>query len=102
MGRSQMEAATKLRVPNFIFMDDNAAAHRGRIIREWLLEAGVPQIQCRRGEARICALQNLNDLMASLQEEWDGMPQQTISRLVNSMRRHCQAVIDAKGHVMSY
>ncbi|KAJ8368992.1 hypothetical protein SKAU_G00090200 [Synaphobranchus kaupii] len=36
--------------------------------------------------------QNLNDLRAALQEEWDAMPQQTISRLVNSMRRRCQAV----------
>ncbi|KAJ8349455.1 hypothetical protein SKAU_G00245850 [Synaphobranchus kaupii] len=57
-------------LPNFIFMDDNAPAHRGRIIRERLLETG-----------------NLNDLRAALQEEWDAMPQQTISRLVNSMRR---------------
>uniref|UniRef100_A0A3Q3WQ69 Tc1-like transposase DDE domain-containing protein n=1 Tax=Mola mola TaxID=94237 RepID=A0A3Q3WQ69_MOLML len=32
--------------PDFIFMDDNAPAHRGRIIREWLLEAGVPQMEC--------------------------------------------------------
>ena len=41
--------------------------------------------------------QNLNDLTAALQEEWDAMPQQTISRLVNSMRRRCQAVIDTQG-----
>ena len=31
--------------PIFIFMDDNAPAHRGRIIREWLLETGVPQME---------------------------------------------------------
>ncbi len=30
---------------DFIFMDDNAPAHRGRTIREWLLEAGVPQME---------------------------------------------------------
>ena len=30
--------------PNFIFMDDNAPAHRGRIIRERLFETGVPQM----------------------------------------------------------
>lgn len=28
------------------------------------------------------------------------MPQQTISQLVNSMRRRCQAVIDAQGHIL--
>uniref|UniRef100_A0A667X1A1 Tc1-like transposase DDE domain-containing protein n=1 Tax=Myripristis murdjan TaxID=586833 RepID=A0A667X1A1_9TELE len=106
--------------PNFIFMDDNAPAHRGRIIRERLLETGVPQMEwpalspdlnpienlwdqlSRRVEARSSVPQNLNVLRAALQEEWDAMPQQTISRLVNSMRRRCQAVIDAQGHMTSY
>ncbi|KAJ8362960.1 hypothetical protein SKAU_G00117910 [Synaphobranchus kaupii] len=90
-------------------MDDNAPAHRGRIIRERLLETGVPQMEwpalspdlnpienlwdqlTHRVEARNSVPQNLNDLRAALQEEWDAMPQQTISRLVNSMRRRCQA-----------
>ena len=31
--------------PNFIFMYDNAPAHSGRIIRERLLETGVPQME---------------------------------------------------------
>ncbi|KAJ8370082.1 hypothetical protein SKAU_G00101100 [Synaphobranchus kaupii] len=55
-----------------------------------------------RVEARNSVPQNLNDLRAALQEEWDAMPQQTISRLVNSMRCRCQAVIDAQGHMTSY
>lgn len=106
--------------PDFIFMDDNAPAHRGRIIRERLLETGVPQMEwpalspdlnpienlwdqlSRLVEARNSAPQNPNYLRAALQEEWDAMPQQTISRLVNSMRRRCQAVIDAHGHMTSY
>ena len=106
--------------PNFIFMDDNAPAHRGRIIGERLLETGVPQMEwpalspdlnpienlwdqlSRRVAARNSAPQNLNDLRAALQEEWDAMPQQTIRCLVNSMRRRCQAVIDAQGHMTRY
>uniref|UniRef100_A0A672KKJ3 Tc1-like transposase DDE domain-containing protein n=1 Tax=Sinocyclocheilus grahami TaxID=75366 RepID=A0A672KKJ3_SINGR len=105
---------------DFIFMDNNAPAHRGRTIREWLLEAGVPQMAwpalspdlnpienlwdqlSHRVEGRNPALQILNDLRAALQEEWDAMPQQTTSRLVNSMRHRCQAVIDAQGHMTSY
>ncbi|KAJ8352617.1 hypothetical protein SKAU_G00240930 [Synaphobranchus kaupii] len=35
-----------------------------------------------RVEARNSVPQNLNDLRAALQEEWDAMPQQTISRLI--------------------
>ncbi len=44
----------------------------------------------------------ISDLTAALQEEWDAMPQQIISRLVNSMCHCCQAVIDAQGHMRSY
>ncbi len=106
--------------PDFIFMDDNAPAHRVHIIRERLLEAGVLQIEwpalspdlnpienlwdqlSRRVEGHNPAPQNLSDLRVALQEEWDAMPQQIISRLVNSMRRCCQAVIDAQGQMASY
>ena len=56
----------------------------------------------RRVEARNPAPQNLNDLRAALQEEWNAMPQQTISRLVNSMRRRGQAIIDGQGHMTDY
>uniref|UniRef100_A0A3Q2Z3F7 Uncharacterized protein n=1 Tax=Hippocampus comes TaxID=109280 RepID=A0A3Q2Z3F7_HIPCM len=66
----------------------------------------VPQMECpalsRRVEARNAAPQKLNDLGATLQEEWDAVPQQTISRLVNSMKRRCFAVIYAQGHMTSY
>jgi len=81
--------------PNFIFMDNNAPAHRGRIIRERLLEAEVPQMEwpvlspdlnptenlrdqlSRLVEARNSVPQNLNDLRPALQEDWDAMPQTT-------------------------
>uniref|UniRef100_A0A8C1LFQ3 Tc1-like transposase DDE domain-containing protein n=1 Tax=Cyprinus carpio TaxID=7962 RepID=A0A8C1LFQ3_CYPCA len=53
----------------------------------------------RHVESRNLAPQNLNDLRASLQEECNAMPQQTISRLVYSMRRRCQAVVDAQRHM---
>ena len=101
--------------PNFIFMDDNAPAHRDHIIRKRLLETGIPQMEwpalspdlnpienpwgqlSRRVETHNSVPQSFNDMRATLQKEWDAMPQQTISQLVNSMRRRCQAVIDAQG-----
>uniref|UniRef100_A0A671MHY6 Tc1-like transposase DDE domain-containing protein n=1 Tax=Sinocyclocheilus anshuiensis TaxID=1608454 RepID=A0A671MHY6_9TELE len=72
--------------PDFIFKDDNAPAHRGRIIRERLLEAGVPRMEwpalppenlwdqrSHRAEGCNPAPQNLTDLRAALQEEWDAI-----------------------------
>ncbi|KAL0190831.1 hypothetical protein M9458_013529, partial [Cirrhinus mrigala] len=55
-----------------------------------------------RVEGRNDAPQNLNGLKAALSEEWNAMPQQTIRQLVNSMRRHCQAVTDAQGLMTTY
>ncbi len=56
----------------------------------------------RRAEGRNPAPQNLSDLRAVLQEEWDAMPQQTISRFVKSLRHHGHAVMDAQGRMTSY
>ena len=106
--------------PNFLFMDDNAPAHRGRIIKQRLQEAEVPQMEwpalspdlnsienlwdqlARRVEGRNPAPQNLGELRTALQEEWNALPQTSISCLVNSMRRRCQAVIDADGYMTRY
>uniref|UniRef100_A0A3B3TAS3 Tc1-like transposase DDE domain-containing protein n=1 Tax=Paramormyrops kingsleyae TaxID=1676925 RepID=A0A3B3TAS3_9TELE len=68
-------------------MDDNAPAHPGRIIRERLLETGVPRMEwpdlnpietlwdqlSRRADACNSVPQNFNDLRAALQEEWDAI-----------------------------
>ena len=78
--------------PNFIFMDDNAPAHRGLIIRERLLETGAPQM-----EWPALSPENLWDQLSHRVEA-----RNSISRLVNRMRRRCQAVIDAQGHMASY
>ena len=40
---------------------------------------------------------NVNDLERALHEEWARGPRQFIQRLINSMRRRCMAVIQARG-----
>lgn len=44
----------------------------------------------------------MNDLKADLEEEWRRMDIEFAQRLVASMGRRCQAVIDAKGGPTKY
>ena len=45
---------------------------------------------------------SVQELRQALLEEWDQIPQYKIRRLISSMRRHCQAVIEARGHHTRY
>ena len=45
---------------------------------------------------------SVQELRQALLEEWDQIPQYKIRRLINSMRRRCQAVIEARGHHTRY
>ena len=45
----------------------------------------------RAGRVRVTNTTTLADLQQMLVEEWDAIPQQSVTRLVTSMRRRCQA-----------
>ena len=45
---------------------------------------------------------SVQELRQALLEEWDQIPQYKIRRLISSMRRRCQAVIEARGHHTRY
>ena len=78
--------------PNFIFMDDNAP--RTVLISYEL--ACRDQLK-RRLQARARQPRDLPELRVAVVEEWNELPQNNFNRLVRSMRRRCQAVIDARG-----
>ncbi|KAL1282355.1 hypothetical protein QQF64_001158 [Cirrhinus molitorella] len=101
--------------PNFLFMDDNAPPYRARIVTARLQEVGVPHMvwpamspdlnpieQVRnqlkqRLDDRTPSPRDLAELRVAHVEEWNALPQNSIMRLVRSMRRRCQAVIAANG-----
>uniref|UniRef100_A0A3B3QX33 Tc1-like transposase DDE domain-containing protein n=1 Tax=Paramormyrops kingsleyae TaxID=1676925 RepID=A0A3B3QX33_9TELE len=101
--------------PNFLFMDDNAPPHRGRIVTARLQEVGVPHMVWpsmspdlnpiehvldqlkQRLDDRTPPPRDLAELCVTLVEEWNALPQDNIMRLVRSMRHHFQAVIAANG-----
>ena len=51
----------------------------------------------RRLQVRARQPRDLPELRVAVVEEWNELPQNNFNRLVRSMRRRCQAVIDARG-----
>ena len=105
---------------NFILMDDNAHAHRARITDQYLEQATIVRMEWPARSPDLNPIEHAWDMLqtavssrpmqpASVQElrqalleEWDQIPQYKIRRLISSMRRHCQAVIEARGHHTRY
>ena len=96
---------------NFILMDDYARAHRARITDQYLVRVEWPARSPDLNPIEhvgICYGQlfhhapSVQELRQALLEEWDQIPQYKIRRLISSMRRRCQAVIEARGHHTCY
>ena len=105
---------------NFILMDDNACAHRARITDQYLQQATIVRIEWPARSPDLnpiehawdmlqtavssCPVQpaSVQELRQALLEEWDLIPQYKIRMLISSMRRRCQAVIEARGHHTRY
>ena len=105
---------------NFILMDDNARAHRARITDHYLDQATIVRMEWPARSPDLNPIEHAWDMLqtavssrpvqpASVQElrqalleEWDQIPQYKIRRLISSMRRRCQAVIEARGHHTRY
>ena len=105
---------------NFILMDDNARAHRARITNQYLEQATIVRMEWPARSPDLnpiehawgmlqtavssCPMQpaSVQELRQALLEQWDQIPQYKIRRLISSMRRPCQAVIEARGHHTRY
>ena len=103
-----------------ILQDDNARPHRSRLVNDHLAAQGIRRLDWpsnspdlnpiehvwdqigRAVYRRVTDATTLRDLPQFLREEWDALPQQRIQRLIASMRRRCQAVIDAYGGTTRY
>ena len=105
---------------NFIMMDDNARAHRASITDQYLEQATIVRMEWPARSPDLNPIEHAWDMLqtavslrpvkpASVQElrqalleEWDQIPQYKIRRLISSMRRCFQAVIEARGHHTRY
>ena len=98
---------------NFILMDDIARAHRACITDQYLEQATIVRMEWPARSPDLNPIEHavssrpvqpasVQELRQAPLEEWDQIPQYKIRRLISSMRRHCQAVIEARGNHTCY
>ena len=96
-------------------MDDNASLYCVNIVWVCIQEVGLRHMEWpalspdlnplehgwdklkRLIQARVPQPRDLPELRVTVVEEWNELTQNNFNRLVRSMRRRCQAVIDARG-----
>lgn len=106
--------------PDAILQDDNARPHRARVVNVFLEEQQVNHLDWPASSPDLNPIEhawdvlgrrlhenhppavNLGQLFDFLQQEWNNIPQVTIRRLVDSMRRRCLACIRAYGGHTAY
>lgn len=104
----------------FIFQDDNARAHRVRVVNDYLQRHHIVHMPWpamspdlspiehvwdmigRRVRRRQRQPTTLQELAAALQEEWDRLPQIVIGRLIRSMPRRIAECLRIGGAITHY
>ena len=98
-----------------LFQQDNARAHSARLTMDFFNQNGVQVLPWPAFSPDLNPIEHLWDqlgkrvysrrhppinrqqLAMALQEEWNNITQDQIQRLIRSMRRRCQATLDANG-----
>lgn len=104
----------------FLLTDDNARPYRARVVQQYLEDETIErldwparstdlnpiehvwnmlQVALSRRPVQPRSLEHLGNALVA---EWNNLPQSTIQTLIRSMRRRCQAVIDADGSHTRY
>ncbi len=103
-----------------IFMDDNARPHRAGIVTDFLEQEAIETMEWpamspdmnpiehvwdyigRKINEREPPCQDINELRATLIQEWRQFPQNRLRRLVQSMRRRVQELHRKRGGYTRY
>ena len=105
---------------NFVFQDDNARAHRSRLVNTFIHQAQINRMkwpavspdmnpieqvwdQLKRAvQQRRNPPQTLDDLRRAAIEEWDRLDQECLNHLVDGVPRRVRACCNARGGVTGY
>ena len=103
----------------WIFQQDNDPKHSSKLVQEWFGEKNITVLKWPSQSPDLNPIEHLWDVLErrirmhsdikSLQQvfniiesEWSQIPAETLQKLVDSMPRRCQAVLQAQGYSTKY
>ena len=111
--------ATRL-APNFLFMDDNAPAHRARIVQNELIRNNIARMEWPAMSPDLNPIENIwsilgtrvrlheppvsnvQELTTALIQEWQDFDQNVIRNTIGTMRRRCIECVRLQGAPTCY
>jgi hypothetical protein len=103
---------------NAVLQQDNAPCHTARIVKQLLANANIAMLDWPAQSPDLSPIENLwrvlkqrvakhrsatlEELWQAVQEEWGKISPEMCHRLIESMARRCQAVLQARGFATKY